>query len=375
MSEITWIKLVTNVYTNKKINQIRKMKNGDSFFTVWIILLCIAGDANADGEVVIAQDVPYTDEMLASEMREPLEIVNEALAIFERFKMIVRTDGVIKLANWEKYQSVDKLAEIRESNRIAQQRRREKLRDKVNDTSMTSQASDNDKSYDCHVTESDTSYDSHMTVIEKSRDVSSDCHAENSDCHDTDKDIDIDTDIEVDIDADAEGEGDAEGGGTETVPASAACPYAKIKEMYHLLCPSFPTIKNIEGKRRQAVAARWREFPSLDTFAELFRAAEASDYLKRNVKTWARFDWLMTPTYFPRVLEHMYDDDYSTQQTQTQPQERPKPKQTEPGKLTLGEDSSFDIDELFTMSVKRSYGGIDPRETGITYGDNAGGAQ
>ena len=34
MSEITWIKLVTNVYTNKKINQIRKMKNGDSFFTV-----------------------------------------------------------------------------------------------------------------------------------------------------------------------------------------------------------------------------------------------------------------------------------------------------------------------------------------------------
>ena len=352
MSEITWIKLVTSIYTNKKINQIRGMQNGDSFFTVWIILMCIAGDANADGEVVIAQDVPYTEEMLASETREPLEIVKEALAIFERFRMIVRTDGVIKLANWEKYQSVDRMAEIREYNRLARQRSRaSRSSEKVNDNPSECQTNVNDNVNEMSMT----------------------CQR----CQDTDIDIDIDKDkdieVDIDVDADAEGEGDAEGGGTETVPASAACPYAQIKEMYHLLCPSFPTIKNIEGKRRQAVAARWREFPSLDTFAELFRAAEASDYLKRNVKTWARFDWLMTPTYFPRVLEHMYDDDYSTQQTQ--PQERPKPKQPEPGKLTLGEDSSFDMDEFFTMAVKRSYGGIDPRETGITYGDNAGGAQ
>lgn len=352
MSEITWIKLVTNVYTNKKINQIRKMKNGDSFFTVWIILMCIAGDANADGEVVIAQDMPYTDEMLASEMREPLEIVKEALAIFERFKMIVRTDGVIKLANWEKYQSVDRMAEIREYNRLAQQRSRaSRSSEQVNDNQSECQTNVNDMSMTCQTNVNDKSMTSQR-------------------CQDTDKDKDIEVDI--DVDADAEGEGDAEGGGTETVPASAACPYAKIKEMYHLLCPSFPTIKSIDGSRRKAVAARWRTNPSRDTFRELFMLAENSSFLKgANDRNWtADFDWMMKQSNFTKIMEHRYDDKDSYNPS---PPAQSYRQSSQPHGLTL--ESSFDADEAFTAALRKSYGGYDPRESGITYGENSGGEE
>jgi len=148
MAEITWIKLVTNIYTNKKINQIRKMKNGDSFFTVWICLMCIAGEANDNGNVVIAQDVPYTEEMLASETNEPIGIINDALSLFERFKMIVRADGVIKLINWDKYQNTDGMERIKEQarRRVAEYRERH-----------SEKASGNGSVTECNVTSNVTS--------------------------------------------------------------------------------------------------------------------------------------------------------------------------------------------------------------------------
>ena len=57
--------------------------------------------------------------------------------------MITIIDDLIKVTNWERYQSVDKMTEIREYNRLAQQRSREKRRLllDVNDKSMTGQPS------------------------------------------------------------------------------------------------------------------------------------------------------------------------------------------------------------------------------------------
>lgn len=89
-------------------------------------------------------------------------------------------------------------------------------------------------------------------------------------------------------------------------------PFAKIRDLYNELCPSFPRIRSIEGKRKQAVSGRWNSDPKIETFEELFEKAEASDFLSGrsgDKNKWATFDWLMTPTYFSKVLEGKYDND------------------------------------------------------------------
>lgn len=57
--------------------------------------------------------------------------------------MIEVVNGTITIPNWEKHQSVDKLAELKEYNRLAQQKSRAKKRalQAVNDMSMTCQRS------------------------------------------------------------------------------------------------------------------------------------------------------------------------------------------------------------------------------------------
>lgn len=90
---------------------------------------------------------------------------------------------------------------------------------------------------------------------------------------------------------------------------SSACPFAKIKELYHSICVSYPKIRSIDGKRKTSVAARWRTYKSLDIFEELFTLAESSLFLKgENNRNWsADFDWMMCPTNFSKILEHKYD--------------------------------------------------------------------
>lgn len=90
----------------------------------------------------------------------------------------------------------------------------------------------------------------------------------------------------------------------------AECPFAKIRDLYHEICISFPRIVSIEGNRRKAVAARWRAKPDLETFRTLFTLAEQSSFLKgRNDRNWsADFDWMMKASNFDKILEHRYDD-------------------------------------------------------------------
>ena len=87
--------------------------------------------------------------MLADELGFEENTVILALQALENLNMIVTDNGFFAIAGWEEYQNTDRLAEIREYNRIAQQKSRakKKLLASVNDKSMTSQR--------CHETELD----------------------------------------------------------------------------------------------------------------------------------------------------------------------------------------------------------------------------
>ena len=126
----------------------------------------------------------------------------------------------------------------------------------------------------------------------------------------------IEKEINTDIDTELEGEKEIDNKAPQAEAVSLNCPYAKIKELYHSICISFPRIKDITGNRKKAIAARWRTHKSLEIFQELFTIAEVSSFLKgENDRNWvADFDWMMKPTNFSKILEHKYDDRSSEQQ-------------------------------------------------------------
>ncbi|MBR5593920.1 MAG: phage replisome organizer N-terminal domain-containing protein [Bacteroidaceae bacterium] len=140
--DVKWIKVSTSMFSgNRKIKQIEVMPEGDTILVIWLKLLLLAGNVNDHGAIYITPEIPYTEEMLANELCRPLTTVRLALSVFEQFGMIEIIDNVYYLSSWEKYQSTDKLAEMREYNREAQRRSRARRKGlcSVNDMSLTSQ--------------------------------------------------------------------------------------------------------------------------------------------------------------------------------------------------------------------------------------------
>lgn len=126
MAEVKWIKVTTDIFDNSKIKQIRKMPDGDSIVVVWLQILCLAGRVNSNGYIFLTEDIPYTDEMLAVEFDQSLQIIKMALSLFKKFGMIDVTDNLYHVSAWEKYQNVDGMEKLREQNRIRVARYREK---------------------------------------------------------------------------------------------------------------------------------------------------------------------------------------------------------------------------------------------------------
>lgn len=127
MAEVEWIKVSTSMFeTSRKIKSIELMKDGDRILVIWFKLLLLAGNVNDGGAIYITEDKPYDLESLAGELRRPEALVKKALEVFEGYGMIERENGIIYLTSWEKYQNAEQLELMREYNRIAQRKSREK---------------------------------------------------------------------------------------------------------------------------------------------------------------------------------------------------------------------------------------------------------
>ena len=143
--QVKWIKLCTDIFDDEKILLIESLPDCYAIITVWFKLLCLAGKQNNCGVFMFNDKMPYTEKMLSTVFRMNESTVSLAIQTFEQFGMVEIIDGVITIPNWEKHQNEEKMAEIREYNRQAQQRSREKRRmlnavnDNVNDISLTSQ--------------------------------------------------------------------------------------------------------------------------------------------------------------------------------------------------------------------------------------------
>ena len=129
MSEIKWIKICTDIFNDEKILLIESMPEKDSLIVIWFKLLCMAGRQNNNGVFMVNDKIAYTDEMLATIFRRPLNTIRLALSTFEQYGMIEIINGAITIPNWEKHQSIDKMEKLREQNRqrVATYRAKQKL--------------------------------------------------------------------------------------------------------------------------------------------------------------------------------------------------------------------------------------------------------
>lgn len=158
VADVKWIQLSIDMFNNRKIKYLRSLPEGNNIILIWVALLTIAGRCNAGGMIFLTENVPYSPEMLASELDFEKNTVLLALEALKRLGMIQDYNDALLITGWEEHQNIDGLARIKEQNRIRKQRQREREAVKI----------------ECHVTG----------------------HANVTPCHATDKELDIDIDKE-----------------------------------------------------------------------------------------------------------------------------------------------------------------------------------
>lgn len=123
-SDVKWIKIVTDIFDDEKMLLIESMPDHDAIIVCWFKLLCLAGKQNNHGVFLLNDKIAYTDEMLSTIFRRPLNTVRMALEVFKSFNMIEIIGGVITIPNWEKHQTLDSYEKKKERDRLYQASRR-----------------------------------------------------------------------------------------------------------------------------------------------------------------------------------------------------------------------------------------------------------
>ena len=137
MADLQWLKLSTNFFDNNKIKLLESERDGDTLIRVWIQLLTIAMKCNYQGRLAITEDKPMTVDEFSKIMGKSRKKITKCLEKFEELKMIIIEDNFYKIKNWSKYQSADKLEEIRLKNCLRQQKYREKMKSEKEKSNVT----------------------------------------------------------------------------------------------------------------------------------------------------------------------------------------------------------------------------------------------
>lgn len=265
MADVKWIKIVTDIFDDEKMLLIESMPEADSIIVIWFKLLCMAGKQNNSGVFMLNDKIAYTDEMLATVFRRPLNTVRLALKTFETYGMIEIVDNVVTIPNWEKHQSLDKLEAAKEKNRLRVAAHRERQK------ALTAGCNDY----------------SNVTVMN---------------CNDTDKNR-----LEEDkkrIEEDKEGIPQA-----EQSPKSSPIDYELFKDTYNKFCSSLPQIRMLSDKRKKAIKTFLKQLEFKDFEAACEKANESNFLTGVNDRAWkADFDFIIKVDKALGIIEGKYDD-------------------------------------------------------------------
>lgn len=137
MAEVQWIKLKVGMFDDSKIKYIEALPERDTIITIWVKLLTLAGKYNEQGYIMLSENLPYNEEMLANEFNRPLNSVRLALGTFKKLDMIENDEDVIKISNWEKHQNVEGLDKLRQQTRERVRKHREQKQLETSNVTVT----------------------------------------------------------------------------------------------------------------------------------------------------------------------------------------------------------------------------------------------
>lgn len=128
MYELPWFKTETNIFSNRKIQLILKLTDGDTYFRVWIQLIALAVECNNKGRLEIGDNNPMTIENFSKIMGKSKKKIEKILNKFLELEMLIKEGDTFLIKNWDKYQSIEKYQKYQMQNRERQKRYREKLK-------------------------------------------------------------------------------------------------------------------------------------------------------------------------------------------------------------------------------------------------------
>lgn len=253
MSEVKWIKIVTDIFDDEKILFIEQLPEADSIIVIWFKLLTLAGKINNGGVLLFNDKLPYTDEMLATIFRRPINTVRLAIKTFEQFEMIEVINNAITIPNWSKHQSLDQLEE-----------RKEYMRNYMRD------------------------YREKQKQLAEGKEVSKVNSKVNSKANVNALEVEVEREVDI--------EGD-----------TTTSKYQIIIDSWNEL--GLAKIRSIKSNRLKMLKARINEY-SQDEVIQAIKSIGNSSFLKgQNNRNWIiTFDWFIKPNNFIKVLEGNYLD-------------------------------------------------------------------
>ena len=128
MYEIQWFKIDTNIFSNRKIQIILKLSDGDTYFRVWVQLITLAVECNCNGRLEISENKPMTIQDFSKIMGKSNKKIEKILGKFLELDMLIKQGETFLIKNWNKYQSIEKYEKYQMQNRERQRRHREKVK-------------------------------------------------------------------------------------------------------------------------------------------------------------------------------------------------------------------------------------------------------
>ena len=126
MGQVEWIKVNTDIFSNRKIKILLKEREEDTYFRIWIQILTIAGECNRDGGLYISDNTPFKIKDFTNIIGKSSKTFTKILQKFIDLVMLIYKNDTYFVKNWSKYQSADKLRKLGKSNKVIEENKFEK---------------------------------------------------------------------------------------------------------------------------------------------------------------------------------------------------------------------------------------------------------
>ena len=136
MYDIQWFKVEKNIFYNRKIQLLLGLKDGDTYFRVWMQLLSLAVECGDGGRLMIGNN-PISVKEFSKIMGKSSKKMSKILENFLELEMLTKDGEVYVIKNWNKYQSLDRQETYQINNRERQRRFSEKKKKEQEKTNVS----------------------------------------------------------------------------------------------------------------------------------------------------------------------------------------------------------------------------------------------